>query len=225
MICIECCETVDSLYTVYSATNIRLTVCSKCKRFADKYIEYENVLIFIDLLLLRPQAYRHMLYNQLDIVKSLRFWILITLFDVYLTWAQADPEYFGDFIFKLPVLAQYGTFLSYCILDSLVLHITVWTFCHIYVSPQALSTALIISSASKLFPILMVVWQYDVPLAAKILGWAVNFNTIEALKIVLNSSYIFVVAVTTIAALVRVSICKYFWLACCQFLWHTVGFC
>lgn len=54
----------------------------------------------------------------------------------------------------------------------------------------ALSTALLISSSSKLFPILMVIWSYDTPFAATVLGWAVSFNTVEVLMIILQCDYI-----------------------------------
>lgn len=37
-----------------------------CKRFADKYIEHDYVIIFIDMLLHKPQVYRHLLFNRLD---------------------------------------------------------------------------------------------------------------------------------------------------------------
>ena len=33
------------------------------KEVADKYIEYDNVILFLDIMLLKPQAYRHLMYN------------------------------------------------------------------------------------------------------------------------------------------------------------------
>ena len=36
----------------------------KCHNVADKYIEYELLLVSIDLILLREQAYRHILFNR-----------------------------------------------------------------------------------------------------------------------------------------------------------------
>jgi hypothetical protein len=51
------------------------------------------------------------------------------------------------------------------------------------------STALLVSSSTKLFPILMVIWEYDVPAAARSLGWAVVANNVEALKILLDCGY------------------------------------
>ena len=36
----------------------------KCLNVADKYIEYELLLVSIDLILLHEQAYRHILFNR-----------------------------------------------------------------------------------------------------------------------------------------------------------------
>ena len=41
-----------------------LAVQDKCHCVADKYIEYELLLVSIDLILLREQAYRHILFNR-----------------------------------------------------------------------------------------------------------------------------------------------------------------
>jgi len=38
---------------------------SSCHQYADKYVEHEAVLIFLDLLLLRKSVYRHLLFNRL----------------------------------------------------------------------------------------------------------------------------------------------------------------
>ena len=36
--------------------DVRLTQCPRCKRFADKYIEHDFVVLFIDLVLVKPQV-------------------------------------------------------------------------------------------------------------------------------------------------------------------------
>lgn len=64
MICVECTNPdIDCLYFKYKSEYIKLTICSKCGRVADKYIEYDNVILFLDILLLKAQAYRHLTYN------------------------------------------------------------------------------------------------------------------------------------------------------------------
>jgi hypothetical protein len=45
--------------------DVRLTQCPRCKRFADKYVEHDFVVLFIDLVLVKPQVYRHLLFNKL----------------------------------------------------------------------------------------------------------------------------------------------------------------
>ena len=37
-------------------SDVRLTQCPRCKRFADKYVEHDYVVLFIDLVLVKPQA-------------------------------------------------------------------------------------------------------------------------------------------------------------------------
>jgi hypothetical protein len=38
----------------------------RCHVFADKYIEYDLVPIFIDMVLHKTAVYRHMLYNRIE---------------------------------------------------------------------------------------------------------------------------------------------------------------
>ena len=67
--CIHCCSPVQELYNG-QANNIRLTRCPKCEKICDKYIEYEQPLIFLDVALQRLEAYRHILFNSLAFQSS-----------------------------------------------------------------------------------------------------------------------------------------------------------
>lgn len=42
--------------------DVRLTQCPRCKRFADKYVEHDFVVLFIDLVLVKPQVSALKLY-------------------------------------------------------------------------------------------------------------------------------------------------------------------
>lgn len=58
--------------------------------------------------------------------------------------------------------------------------------------PNAISTALFVSSCMKLFPILMVVWRYD-DVGGQVgtgVEWAVALQNLEALRILLGCSYL-----------------------------------
>jgi hypothetical protein len=62
-ICINCGSFLPALYEIYGESHIRLVLCQHCNTIADKYVEYDNVLLFIDLILMKPSAYRHTIYN------------------------------------------------------------------------------------------------------------------------------------------------------------------
>lgn len=102
-ICIHCSTPIPHLYTSYGKADdrsagrgVRLTQCPVCKSFADKYIELDYVLLFIDLVLLRPEVYRHLRYNrleradsQLDTRSIVRLGFVVLLVSAYVVWLWA----------------------------------------------------------------------------------------------------------------------------------------
>ncbi|KAJ5731979.1 hypothetical protein N7493_003460 [Penicillium malachiteum] len=167
-ICIECSYPVSHLYSAYSRADdrsqgkgVRLTQCPRCQRFADKYVEYDFVVIFIDLVLIKPQVYRHLLFNRLGRDDNrfdrsiIRLGILLLLFDVYLTWArlEKDPSLATAFISRAPIVVQYLFFLTLNALATLAHHLTVRLLAsvlvpksHRYVSSETPSSANNLSS-------------------------------------------------------------------------------
>ncbi|XP_044501192.1 protein ARV 2-like isoform X2 [Mangifera indica] len=63
--CVKCGFRIKTLFVQYSPGNIRLMKCENCRAVADEYIECEIILL-IDLILHKPQAYRHLLYNVIN---------------------------------------------------------------------------------------------------------------------------------------------------------------
>ncbi|OQD75288.1 hypothetical protein PENDEC_c007G07012 [Penicillium decumbens] len=139
-ICIECSYPVSHLYSAYSRADdrsqgkgVRLTQCPRCQRFADKYVEYDFVVIFIDLVLIKPQVYRHLLFNRLGRDDNrfdrsiIRLGILLLLFDVYLTWArlEKDPSLATTFVARAPIIVQYFFFLTLNAAATIAHHLTV----------------------------------------------------------------------------------------------------
>lgn len=107
MICIECGHrNIPTLYSKYKSEYVKLTVCDSCNKVCDKYIEYDAVILFLDLLLLKKPAYRHLAYNLTEwqirnhsnfsskYQNLIRLSILIILFEVYLTWATFERSHF-----------------------------------------------------------------------------------------------------------------------------------
>lgn len=93
-----------------------------------------------------------------------------------------------------------------CLTESLLFHLTIRILSRILLGfnrPNSVSTALLVSSCTKLFPILMVIWNYDVPAAAKSVGWAVVANNVEALRILLGVDYFRAAGLAGAGAVVR----------------------
>lgn len=142
----------------------------------------------------------------------IRLGILLLLFDVYLTWARIEkdssPSASSAFssLTQQPIVLQYLFFLLLCLAETLLTHLTLRLltthFLH-HRRPNAVSTALLVSSCTKLFPLLMMIWEYDVPAAAKSVGWAVVVNNIEALRILLGVGYVKAALLAGVGALVR----------------------
>ncbi|MCJ1295371.1 sterol homeostasis protein [Xylographa carneopallida] len=214
--------------------DVRLTQCPRCKRFADKYVEHDFVVLFIDLVLVKPQVYRHLLFNRLGRDDDqfdpsiIRLGTLLLLFDVYITWSAIEslspPLTSPSPIPHLPILLQYAFYLLLCTLTTLAQHLTIRLLAGTVVfraalsstsptpggdappddddddddddagynsRPNTISTAILVSSCMKLFPILIVVWRYD-DVGGQVgygVQWAVALQNLEALRILLGCSY------------------------------------
>lgn len=79
-------------------------------------------------------------------------------------------------------------------------------------SPSAISTALLVSSCTKLLPILLVIWPTDAKesdsfgfafRATNYVGWAVLLNNIEALLILLDCGYVVATGLAVSGVLAR----------------------
>lgn len=75
---------------------MRLTQCSVCRQFADKYIEHDFTLLFLDVVLLKPEVFRHLRYNrlerpdsQLDTRSIVRLGFVFLLVTAYVVWLWA----------------------------------------------------------------------------------------------------------------------------------------
>ncbi|KAF3924756.1 hypothetical protein AA313_de0209975 [Arthrobotrys entomopaga] len=212
-VCIECKYPVPVLYTTSQAaydrktgSPVRLTQCPRCKNFADKYVEHDFVVLFIDMVLIKPQVYRHLLFNRMQVAEDdkpdrsmIRLGVLLLLFDVYLTWARLEKQAPTPsststlgILNQKPIVIQYLFFLLLCLTETIIFHAVIRFITFYYygfTKLNAVSMALLVSSCTKLFPILMVIWDYDVPAAAKSVGWAVVVNNVEAMRILLDAPY------------------------------------
>jgi hypothetical protein len=64
--CVECSTPTPQIYVEYGKGNIRLVQCTNCSKFCDKYVEFDETILFIDMILLKPAAYRHVIHNRIE---------------------------------------------------------------------------------------------------------------------------------------------------------------
>jgi len=87
--CIECGHQADELYKNFNGGSaIKICHCEGCGKVVDKYIEYDPVLIFLDAVLHKKQAYRHLLFNYTTTIWKMA--LLFLLCDAYIKWDNLD---------------------------------------------------------------------------------------------------------------------------------------
>lgn len=82
MKCINCGAKCDTLYRHYSKDIIQLEHCTECKDLVDKYIEFDPVIICLDALLLKREAFQHVLSNN-STQAQWKLTSVLLLFDAY----------------------------------------------------------------------------------------------------------------------------------------------
>lgn len=204
MQCVECGAAVLHLYKEYSKGNIRLSICEKCNATVDKYVEYEVVLILIDLLLHKPQAYRHILFNRkpsLSFLLLLRLACIITLLDMNMKaflierrqlvvvrdgsmYENATP----NSIFGVSQLSLH--LFSLAAIENLTYGLVITALIRCFWSKrcntQLLST-LVVSSFGKIFIMFSVIWNYHWTLIPVVGGFVLTSHHV-GLSIYLNDS-------------------------------------
>ncbi|XP_011312423.1 protein ARV1 isoform X2 [Fopius arisanus] len=85
--CINCGVEVKELYRRYSPSVLK----TNCGSLADKYIEYDPVIVLVDLVLLEKPAYRHLLYNS-EFESYWKLMIVLLLGESYRVWATHDSS-------------------------------------------------------------------------------------------------------------------------------------
>ena len=93
--CVECgARSHDPLYNKYGGRNIRLSLCQVCDSPMDKYLEFDPVLVTIDLILHKIEVYRHLLFNSSVFLPRARailsnmslVFVIMVCFDAYIKW-------------------------------------------------------------------------------------------------------------------------------------------
>lgn len=101
-VCVHCSTPCAALYRRLSVSlsSIKAMTCYNCGKVVDPYMEQEPLLVAIDCILSRAEAYRHVLYNAdelkalppLTMVQFLLGWCVL---DAYLRWQAEKTEFRG----------------------------------------------------------------------------------------------------------------------------------
>ncbi|KAJ0179092.1 hypothetical protein K1T71_004804 [Dendrolimus kikuchii] len=83
--CVNCGEAASALYKTYGPSVLKLTKCDECKGVVDKYIEYDPVIVMIDLVLMSREAQRHVLYNT-EFKAYWKLFIILAMLETYGVW-------------------------------------------------------------------------------------------------------------------------------------------
>lgn len=172
--CVNCGRGIKTLFVQYSPGNIRLMKCENCKAVADPYIECEFMIILIDLILHKTKAYRHLLFNMLNLdagdakgvflKSSFVYFLLDTCRISLLNNSKDDWDSSGSLLASIwtcgkvlmDVLLGNFIFISVIVLGTrflLNLSLDISRY-------KEIILAILISSYFKLFLLAMMVWEF-----------------------------------------------------------------
>uniref|UniRef100_A0A8D8BDU7 Protein ARV n=1 Tax=Culex pipiens TaxID=7175 RepID=A0A8D8BDU7_CULPI len=175
-VCINCGSPVQELYKRISSTVLKITECEKCNHPADKYIEFEVLIILIDLVLLSKPAYRHILYNS-DCKNLWKIGIILVLLEAYCLWTEAfsrftNVRYRSDH--ADPFLAEKGFYVSlaHIFIGTILLYLFLYLFTRFLYRvdvghetgkpyPMALLHGVVLASIGKFFFIPIIIWKQN----------------------------------------------------------------
>ncbi|XP_038213229.1 protein ARV1 [Zerene cesonia] len=83
--CVNCGEGAGALFRTYGPSVIKLTKCETCNGIVDKYIEYDPVIVMIDLVLISKEAQRHIIFNT-DFKAYWKLLIILMMLETYGVW-------------------------------------------------------------------------------------------------------------------------------------------
>ncbi|XP_038671565.1 protein ARV1 [Scyliorhinus canicula] len=212
--CVECGEEAPELHRDYSHGIIKITICKSCQKPVDKYIEYDPVIILIDAILCKVQAYRHIILNT-KINIHWKLCIFCLLCEAYLRWSQLqdsqqtiDPTDIIRYAKEWDFYQMFGlaslelaAFLSGAFL---FLWLTKDEFIQKKSNRNTLLIALILSGYGKLLVIPAVIWEHDYsPLYINLIKFFVLASNAQAVRVVLNSTRRFALSVIIVGWMVE----------------------
>lgn len=112
-VCIECGDNAAAQFRRFSETVVKLEQCESCGENVDKYVEFDGVLVSLDVLLHRKPAFRHVLFNR-DFNAHWKLGIVFLICTSYTRWSSSRIIYGEDGVSSnLPAAHQLDALLLY----------------------------------------------------------------------------------------------------------------
>ncbi|XP_062938815.1 protein ARV1 [Cynocephalus volans] len=197
--CIECNQEAPQLYRDYTHGVLKITICKSCQKPVDKYIEYDPVIILINAILCKAQAYRHILFNtKINIHGKLCMFCLLC--EAYLRWWQlqdSNQNTAPDDLIRYAKEWDFYRMFAIASLEQTAFLIGIFSFLWVE-RPMTekkrpdfilLLKALLLSSYGKLLLIPAVIWEHDyTPLCLRLIKVFVLTSNFQAIRVTLNVS-------------------------------------
>ncbi|XP_061900896.1 protein ARV1 [Entelurus aequoreus] len=223
--CIECNEKATELHRDYSNGILKITLCASCQKPVDKYIEYDPVIILIDAILCKTQAFRHILFNtSMDI--HWKLCMFCVLCEAYLRWSllhSSEPS--GD---PADIIRYTKEWEFYGMVALAALELSAFcggVLCFLWAVPVCLKgpdvefgvllRALLLSCYGKVLLVPVVIWEHDFsPLCLGFIKLFVLTSNSQAVRVILNCRRRLALSAIGVGLLLETSViqaCK--WLA------------
>lgn len=186
LVCVRCGAEAPHLYRQFGGgdSNIRLSMCGGCGGVVDRYVEFETLLVVLDLALHRPDAYRHVLINRAGagggfavsaVVRLLPFYVVL---DAFVKWSRVHAAGAGTAWGGGGVEAQLAVLAALALAEFVV-----YVACVQLMAPAAgrrqrgaAALAVGLSSFGKLLTFLAMVWSYEPGFASAIHVFVLTSN-------------------------------------------------
>ncbi|XP_066935312.1 protein ARV1-like [Clytia hemisphaerica] len=213
-VCVECGRKAKSIFKRYENGITKLSRCVYCGHLVDEYTELDGVLVFLNLLLHKIQAFRHLIYNR-TFTNHKKWLFLYMLTDIYSKWCfiskwrckekeQSEMEKWNDFMtnyflmLTIVTLCEYitQTIVALCLIKS----IAVKNGYH-NLSMEKIVQVLIISQYGRLFNMAVAIWSSDDYLFFMLAQCLIFTTSVQSFRVLLSRSSMLVSMVTSVISL------------------------
>ncbi|CAN8000104.1 unnamed protein product [Ixodes hexagonus] len=200
-VCIHCGEGQQQLYKRYGPDLLKLSRCSKCNHTVDEYIEMELSIVFIDAVLQKLEAYRHLIFN----VGVQRPWKLALFFllgealGLWMSRQQDAGASLGlEWHFYLTCLFLVASNAVFLALVIALVRLNVKTC-----NRQQLAWALVLCSYGKLLALPATLWGCDRSQAYLLVTAFFLCSQVQACRVVSGAGRTWAVAVVAVSYLLQ----------------------